>query len=91
MRTVRPELGLERLLLALERDLLAATDQEILEAANEIGINPTQKGSAALFGVTITTKRIQTKRLRSAENDERRAETSPRARRRSKRGTPPAD
>ncbi|HEY2591549.1 MAG TPA: hypothetical protein VGI35_08150, partial [Steroidobacteraceae bacterium] len=56
MTTARPELGLERVLAALEHDLLDATDQEIREAANELGMNPTLKGSAALFGVTFTIK-----------------------------------
>lgn len=104
MTTVRPELGLERLLLALERDLLDMADREIVEAANEIGMNPIQKGSAALFGVLFTMKPTA-KRPRSAEKTVRPAETNPRTRpkrsagsitgsrprRRSKRGTPPAE
>lgn len=53
MKTTRPELGLERLLAALERDLLDATEEEILAAARELGMNPTMKGSIALFGVTL--------------------------------------
>src|SRR6185312_4261927 len=43
----------ERLLVALERELIEATDQEILEAAGDLGMNPAMKGSAAFFGVTM--------------------------------------
>lgn len=43
----------ERLLAALERELIEATDEEILEAASDLGMNPAMKGSAAFFGVTI--------------------------------------
>lgn len=56
MKTTRPELGLERLLIALERDLLDASDEEILAAANELGMKPGMKGSIALFGVTFATR-----------------------------------
>jgi hypothetical protein len=86
MTTVRPELGLERLLAALERDLLDATDQEILESANELGMDPTLKGSAALFGVTFTMKpseraaaRLRSQNLWFSETS-RLAETAPRTR-----------
>ena len=41
----------ERLLAALERELIEATDQEILEAARDLGMNPAMKGSAAFFGI----------------------------------------
>jgi hypothetical protein len=53
MKTMHPERGLERLLIALERDLLDATDDEVLAAAKELGMNPAMKGSAAFFGVTL--------------------------------------
>lgn len=52
MTTKRPDSALERLLLALEDELLQATDEEVLTAAHELGMNPAMKGSAALFGVT---------------------------------------
>jgi hypothetical protein len=52
MKTTRPELGIERLLAAFERDLLDATDQEISAIASQLGIKPGMKGSTALFGVT---------------------------------------
>ena len=41
----------ERLLAALERELIEATDQEILEAASDLGMTPAMKGSAAFFGI----------------------------------------
>jgi hypothetical protein len=44
---------LEGLLEALEQELIEATDEEILAAAGDLGMNPTMKGSAAFFGVTI--------------------------------------
>ncbi|HUN71873.1 MAG TPA: hypothetical protein VMU52_06135 [Steroidobacteraceae bacterium] len=43
----------ERLLAALEHELTGATDEEILEAAGDLGMNPAMKGSAAFFGVTV--------------------------------------
>lgn len=43
----------ERLLVALERELIEATDDEILEAARDLGMNPAMKGSAAFLGATI--------------------------------------
>jgi hypothetical protein len=51
MKTVRPEVGLERLLIALERDLLDAPHEEILAVAHELGLKPSMKGSIALLGV----------------------------------------
>lgn len=35
------------------REVIEATDDEILEAATDLGMNPAMKGSAAFFGVTI--------------------------------------
>lgn len=52
MTTNRTE-RFERLLAALEQELVAATDEEILAAAADLGMNPAMKGSAAFFGVTI--------------------------------------
>jgi hypothetical protein len=43
----------ERLLAALERELIEATDEEVLAAASDLGMNPAMKGSAAFFGITI--------------------------------------
>lgn len=46
-----PEVILTRLLDGLERELLEASDQEILDAAKELGMDPTMKGSAAFLGL----------------------------------------
>ena len=43
----------ERLLAALEQELIAATDEEILQAASDLGMSPAMKGSSAFFGVTV--------------------------------------
>ena len=51
MNTRRPELSLEQVLAALERELINATDEEVLAAAAELGMNPSMKGSAAFLGV----------------------------------------
>lgn len=48
----------ERLLVALERELIEATDEEILEAARDLGMNPAIKGSAAFFGVTLDVRAL---------------------------------
>lgn len=42
----------ERLLTALERELIEATDEEILEAAGDLRMNPGMRGSAAFIGLT---------------------------------------
>ncbi len=65
MKTTRPERGLERLLLALEQELLGASDKEILAAAAQLGMQPAMKGSSALFGVTFALQ------WRAAEADPR--------------------
>ena len=48
---VFPETSLERILNALERELVEASDADILEAANELGMKPGMKGSAAFLGL----------------------------------------
>ena len=66
MTTKRPDSALERLLLALEDELLQATDEEVLAAAHELGMNPAMKGSAAFFGVTLLVRpMIGSRRTRS--------------------------
>jgi hypothetical protein len=49
--SVRPDVGLERLLDGLERELLAAPDEEFVAGARDLGMNPEMKGSAAFVGV----------------------------------------
>jgi hypothetical protein len=51
MKGVFPEAALERLLAALECELIEATDEEILEAAHDLGMKPEMKGSAAFLGL----------------------------------------
>ena len=51
IRITSPEVAFTRLLDALECELLEASDQEILDAAKELGMDPTMKGSAAFMGL----------------------------------------
>ncbi|HWZ63120.1 MAG TPA: hypothetical protein VNX02_08870 [Steroidobacteraceae bacterium] len=46
-----PETALERILQALECELVVAMDEEILEAADDLGMQPGMKGSAAFLGL----------------------------------------
>jgi hypothetical protein len=48
-----PEAALGRILDALASELIAVSDEEILEAAKELGMNPMMKGSAAFIGLRI--------------------------------------
>jgi len=50
------EQRLDRVLSALERELLGASDEEIREAAVELGIDPDMKGSIAWVGVFFAAK-----------------------------------
>jgi hypothetical protein len=47
----RPEILLSRLLEALEQELIEASDEEIMAAAADLGMNPRMKGSAAFLGL----------------------------------------
>jgi hypothetical protein len=47
----RPEAALAGVLDALEQELIDASDEEILEAARDLGMNPMMKGSAAFLGL----------------------------------------
>jgi hypothetical protein len=49
--SVRPDVGLERLIQGLEQELLAAPDEEFVAGARDLGMNPAMKGSAAFVGV----------------------------------------
>jgi hypothetical protein len=49
--SVRPEVGLERLIQCFEQELLAAPDEEFVAGARDLGMNPDMKGSAAFVGV----------------------------------------
>jgi hypothetical protein len=41
----------ERVLEALAQELIRSTDEELLEAANDLGMDPAMRGSAAFFGL----------------------------------------
>jgi hypothetical protein len=49
--SVRPDVGLERLIHGLEQELLAAPDEEFMAGALDLGMKPDMKGSAAFAGV----------------------------------------
>jgi hypothetical protein len=49
--SVRPDVGLERLIHGLELELLEAADEEFMAGARDLGMNPDMKGSAAFLGV----------------------------------------
>ena len=51
MKYTTRQVRLERVLNALSGELAEATDEEVLEAAADLRMNPTAKGSAAFFGV----------------------------------------
>jgi hypothetical protein len=87
MKSKRPDLGLERVLVAFERELADATDEEVLAAARDIGIDPTMQGSAAFFGVMLSVKARQPT---DAQRMGKRKAT-PLARRRIKRPVPPSN
>ena len=73
-----PELGLERVLAALERDLIAASDEEMAEVASELGLKPGMQGSVALFGVTSTVDVTRLKARMGARAAEERSTPRPR-------------
>ena len=56
--SVRPDVGLERLIHGLEQELLAAPDEEFVAGARDLGMNPDMKGSAAFIGVKNMTPQI---------------------------------
>jgi hypothetical protein len=47
-----PYLRLERILAALEQELIRADDDELMEVVAELGLKPSMQGSVALLGVT---------------------------------------
>jgi hypothetical protein len=59
---------LEGLLDALEQELIEATDEEVLAAASDLGMNPAMKGSAAFFGVTVDLRAKELTHLNQPED-----------------------
>jgi hypothetical protein len=51
MSRARPEIRLERILMALGVEVAAATDEEVLAAAADLGMKPLMQGTAAFFGL----------------------------------------
>jgi hypothetical protein len=56
--SVRPDVGLERLIHGLEQELLEAADEEFMAGARDLGMNPQMKGSAAFIGVKSLTPQV---------------------------------
>ena len=54
MTSTPPEVALNRVLGGLEKELVEATDEEIVRAAEDLGMNVKMKGSAAFIGVKYT-------------------------------------
>jgi hypothetical protein len=48
-----PQAALDRLLDALARELTYVSEDEVLAAAKELGMNPMMRGSAAFLGLRI--------------------------------------
>jgi hypothetical protein len=46
-----PAAALARILDQLDRELIEASDEDIMEAARDLGMNPMMKGSAAFLGL----------------------------------------
>jgi hypothetical protein len=56
VKAVLPEVALTRILDALGEELIDASDEEIMEAAKDLGMDPHMKGSAAFLGLTFPTR-----------------------------------
>jgi hypothetical protein len=50
----QPDVALNRVLAGLEKELVDATDEEITQAAEDLGMNLKMRGSAAFIGVKYT-------------------------------------
>ncbi|MGB6451588.1 MAG: hypothetical protein WBE92_12625 [Steroidobacteraceae bacterium] len=51
VKDTSPERALARILQALEKELVEASDEEILAAAEDLGMDPRTRGSAAFAGL----------------------------------------
>lgn len=54
MNRTPPDVALDRVLAGLAPELVDATDEEIEQAAQDLGMNVRMKGSAAFIGVLYT-------------------------------------
>jgi hypothetical protein len=81
MTRVRPEIRLERILLALGVEVAEATDEEVLAAAAELGMKPMMKGTVAFVGLKHLFAPYEPEKLAAAEAElgfsERESEPSP--------------
>jgi hypothetical protein len=53
VKTVLPETTLARIVEAFGQELIDTTDEEIMQAAKDLGMNPDMKASAAYLGLTF--------------------------------------
>jgi hypothetical protein len=75
--SVRPDIGLEKLIHGLERELLEAADEEFMAGARELGMKPEMKGSAAFLGVkNLSPQLLAALRRAYAERLQRSAEAA---------------
>ena len=49
--------ALERILESLAEELIESSDEELLQAAQDLGMNPAMRGSAAFLGLKYPTAR----------------------------------
>jgi hypothetical protein len=54
MKLARAEVALARLLAAFEQELITASDDEIMAAAEELGMNPAMKSSSLASPAALT-------------------------------------
>ncbi len=54
--TASPEVTLTRMLEALGQELIDASDEEVMAAAKELGMDPMMRGSAAFAGLKYPSK-----------------------------------
>jgi hypothetical protein len=71
--SVRPDVGIERLIRGLEQELLEAADEEFLAGADDLGMNPSSKGSAAFMGVKSLSPQLLSALARAVEERLRQA------------------
>ena len=54
VRRPSADVALTRILIALEQELIDASDEEVMQAAKDLGMDPTMRESAAFAGLTYT-------------------------------------
>lgn len=56
VKAASPEVELTRILEAMEQELIDASDEEIMGAATDLGMDPKMRGSAAFAGIKFPAK-----------------------------------